>query len=98
MTEASKKELKDGEPCDHPGCLNHVTHPCEGCGRIAGKNIKKEIEELQAIYERLWREMIAIEGEIIQKRCKLNALSPEECAGITKLIGSNLPDYKPTGE
>jgi hypothetical protein len=26
----------DGEPCDHPGCLNHVTHPGEGCGRIAG--------------------------------------------------------------
>lgn len=29
-------ELKDGEPCGHPGCLSHVTHPCEGCGRIAG--------------------------------------------------------------
>lgn len=23
--------------CDHPGCYNHVTHPCEGCGRIQGK-------------------------------------------------------------
>lgn len=29
--------LKDGEPCDHSGCLNHVFHPCEGCGRVAGK-------------------------------------------------------------
>lgn len=29
-------ELKDGEPCGHRGCLSHVTHPCEGCGRIAG--------------------------------------------------------------
>lgn len=28
----------DGEPCSHPGCLNHVTHPCEGCGRTAGRN------------------------------------------------------------
>lgn len=28
--------LKDGEPCWHPGCLHHVTHPCEGCGRTAG--------------------------------------------------------------
>ena len=28
--------LPDGIPCSHPGCLNHVTHPCEGCGRIAG--------------------------------------------------------------
>lgn len=24
---------KDGEPCGHPGCCSHVTHPCEGCGR-----------------------------------------------------------------
>lgn len=30
--------LKDGQPCSHNGCLNHRTHPCEGCGRIAGKN------------------------------------------------------------
>jgi hypothetical protein len=30
--------LKDGEPCGHPGCLHHLTHPCEGCGRIAGRN------------------------------------------------------------
>ena len=29
--------FKDGEPCGHPGCLSHVTHPCEGCGRIAGR-------------------------------------------------------------
>ena len=34
--------LKDGEPCGHPGCLHHVTHPCEGCGRIAG--FKKEAD------------------------------------------------------
>lgn len=20
-------------PCLHPGCMSHVTHPCEGCGR-----------------------------------------------------------------
>jgi hypothetical protein len=31
------QQLWDSEPCSHPGCLNHVTHPCEGCGRIAGK-------------------------------------------------------------
>jgi len=28
--------LRDGQPCGHPGCLSHRTHPCEGCGRIAG--------------------------------------------------------------
>jgi len=36
--------LEDGEPCYHKGCLNHVTHPCEGCGRIAGRSDNKENE------------------------------------------------------
>jgi hypothetical protein len=26
------------EPCKHPGCLSHVTHPCEECGRQWGPN------------------------------------------------------------
>ena len=29
--------LRPNQPCRHPGCLHHVTHPCEGCGRIAGR-------------------------------------------------------------
>jgi hypothetical protein len=32
--------LRDGEPCSHPGCLSHVSHPCEGCGRTAGQSKK----------------------------------------------------------
>ena len=28
--------LADGYPCNHPGCLSHISHPCEGCGRTAG--------------------------------------------------------------
>lgn len=30
-------DLPDGIPCSHRGCLNHLTHPCEGCGRVGGK-------------------------------------------------------------
>jgi len=26
-----------GVPCGHAGCLSHVSHPCEGCGRVAGQ-------------------------------------------------------------
>ena len=26
-----------GQPCHHKGCLRHLSHPCEGCGRIGGK-------------------------------------------------------------
>lgn len=25
-----------GRPCPHQGCQSHVSHPCEGCGRING--------------------------------------------------------------
>lgn len=39
------RELRDGEPCDHKGCLHHISHPCEGCGRIAGKTIQKLTKE-----------------------------------------------------
>lgn len=31
--------------CKHPGCANHVTHPCEGCGRITGAELKQIIYE-----------------------------------------------------
>lgn len=27
----------DDEPCSHPGCAHHVSHPCEGCGRIEAR-------------------------------------------------------------
>ena len=40
------EKYEDGEPCRHPGCLQHIRHPCEGCGRIAGrKPIEKEDEK-----------------------------------------------------
>ena len=26
-----------GQPCDHPGCASHVSHPCEQCGRVAAR-------------------------------------------------------------
>lgn len=35
---------RDGQPCLHPGCLSHVSHPCEGCGRIGGVNANKGIK------------------------------------------------------
>ena len=31
--------LKNGIPCNHKGCLKHITHPCETCGRIGGQYI-----------------------------------------------------------
>lgn len=56
------KQYRDGEPCAHRGCLSHFTHPCEGCGRIAGRYPEAPAatrtepdgeEEFEAWYERL---------------------------------------------
>lgn len=38
--------LPDGVPCGHPGCLSHVTHPCEGCGGIGGRQPATEAEQV----------------------------------------------------
>jgi len=40
--------MREGEPCSHRGCLNHISHPCEGCGRIGGrsKNMQERTIEL----------------------------------------------------
>jgi len=40
VTPTEEVKLEEGKPCGHRGCLNHVTHPCEGCGRIAGRTPK----------------------------------------------------------
>jgi hypothetical protein len=38
------RPLRDGEPCTHPGCLRHLTHPCEGCGRVGGRSVSEELD------------------------------------------------------
>lgn len=30
------KKIEEGQACS-PGCLNHVSHPCEKCKRVAGR-------------------------------------------------------------
>ncbi len=35
--------LRDGQECDDRGCKSHISHPCEGCGRIgASEKLTKE--------------------------------------------------------
>jgi hypothetical protein len=31
--------LEDGESCPHPGCTNHISHPCETCGRFGAEGV-----------------------------------------------------------
>jgi hypothetical protein len=42
VNEQNNIYFEDGEPCPHPGCKNHITHPCEVCGRIAAQGKSKE--------------------------------------------------------
>lgn len=37
LTVVRNPQYLDGESCPHPGCLSHISHPCEGCGRIGGR-------------------------------------------------------------
>ena len=34
LSQINFKEQKP--PCSHKGCYHHVSHPCEGCGRVQG--------------------------------------------------------------
>jgi len=43
IIEKERSGYKDGEPCGHIGCAKHITHPCEGCGRIGSR------EEIRAV-------------------------------------------------
>ena len=40
-----------GVPCNHPGCLNHITHPCEGCGRYGGMSWLPMAAALHLIFD-----------------------------------------------
>jgi hypothetical protein len=37
----------DGEECNHAGCRNHISHPCEGCGRIGARGVVYKGLELE---------------------------------------------------
>lgn len=45
---------RPGEPCDHPGCASHLSHPCKGCGRYAaGLQNGPDVDHARARIERL---------------------------------------------
>ena len=79
----------DGQPCDHKGCLHHISHPCEGCGRIGGKGVvyydeldnmifilSKEDKPIKIIYEELLCPIVSNYGGDF--RCKYAKSKTEE--------------------
>jgi hypothetical protein len=52
-----------GEPCPHPDCLSHISHPCEGCGRIAGWPSEYMGLSLGTAYELQQKDLVPIARE-----------------------------------
>ena len=53
--------LQPGQPCSHPGCACHLSHPCEGCGRYAAGTANGPDVE----YARRYIEKLAVESPIV---------------------------------
>lgn len=60
----ARRKLERGEPCSHPGCLSHVSHPCEGCGRVGGTITLEEALAIEAENKRLADEFSRLKAEI----------------------------------
>jgi hypothetical protein len=67
--------LKEGVPCEHPGCLSHLSHPCEGCGRTGGFLLLPSEESIK-------------QEEAVQECKEENALLEQEYACLTTKAGA----------
>lgn len=93
-----KKEWSEGQPCDHPGCLSHVSHPCEGCGRIGGR--EPGIEPVT-----LWMEgkprLYVGRAEVVSKESAFvlkMRYSDEKAEAVSRNIGSRYHFYRVSSE
>lgn len=69
----ARRKLERGEPCRHPGCLSHVSHPCEGCGRVGGTIMLEEALAIEAENKRLAEENARLKAELAAikaRRCE----------------------------
>lgn len=74
MKQSKGQELTPGQPCNHPGCLSHISHPCESCGRIAGRFPLRLKIELFAPYATPYKDDYSAPDRlfaILQKRLEM---------------------------
>jgi len=64
--------VREGEPCLHPGCLQHITHPCEVCHRVGGRGV--------AVYD------IALEEESGSANYSTQQIKDKNCAEIIEQL------------
>lgn len=77
------RRLEPGQPCG-PGCANHVTHPCERCGRYqAGLADGPPVSSEQWEVQEGWEQEVA-------KPVVFSNMAPREAKQILELVGESL--------
>lgn len=78
-----RRALVDGVPCGHAGCLSHLSHPCEGCGRFGGRRPIYNMEDNTAA----GREQFLVSAQEMKKIAEedgdgFSTISPETLDAI----------------
>lgn len=73
------RQLPDGVPCGHAGCLSHLSHPCEGCGRIGGRRPIYNMED-NAAQEKFLLTAVELKKIADESPGGFSTLSPEMLA------------------
>lgn len=77
-------QLPDAVPCDHAGCLSHLSHPCEGCGRIGGRRPIYNMEDNAAA----GREQFLVSAQEMKK------IAEEDGGGFSTISPETLDTIK----
>ena len=78
-------DLPDGVACEHPGCLSHLTHPCEGCGRVGGKFNPYSCADCRAAMKHAYSD--ATTPGFFYDRCEKHRVLPVETPDIRNAVG-----------
>ena len=78
-------DLPDGVACEHPGCLSHFTHPCEGCGRVGGKFNPYSCADCRAAMKHAYSD--ATTPGFFYDRCEKHRVLPVETPDIRNAVG-----------
>lgn len=79
------------KPCGHPGCLQHTTHPCEVCGRVAGMEPIMVLQQCPKCGE--WGFLEVLEGlthVAVCPDCDSEFEVPPQYSEVKTIIGDKL--------
>lgn len=87
------RKLEPGQPCG-PGCANHVTHPCERCGRYQAGLVDGPLELADGpisyhVVSEPWETREGWEN-VVAKPVVFSNMAPREAKQILELVGECL--------